>query len=538
MKSPQQHSFAIVPTVKTSRTKFIRDSEYHTTFDGGWLIPFYCDEVIPGDSMSIKTTHFARLSTPIKPIMDNIWLDIHYFFVPNRLVWSNWVKLQGERANVDDDIDITVPEMTATASTGYAIGSLYDYFGLPTGIPGYKHSALPIRCYNLIYNNWYRPQDIIDSVVVDTGDSDSNPTDYVLLKRAKRHDYFTSALPYPQKGDDVLLPLGDDAPVLGIGTDNQIYDTNHTAYETGGSGTTNYANRKSIGDTTNNVVYLEEDPNNAGYPNIRADLSNATASTINALREAFQTQRLLERDSRSGTRYPEILRSQYGVIDPSYSVLQRPVYLGGGTSRLNVSPIAQTSASGLTGSATKQGNLAGMGTMSGETGFVKSFTEHGWIIGILSARADLNYTQGMERFWSKLTRYEFYVPVFANLGEQAILEKEIYMQGIAVDTGSTGTPDNEKIFGYQERYAEYRYKPSKMTGLFRVQAPGSLSVWHCAQEFSGLVTLDQDFIEENPPFDRVIAVDTEPHFIIDMNIENVSTRILPMYSVPGLIDHL
>lgn len=534
MRSADQHNFSIVPGVKTARSKFNRMSTYKTTFDAGWLVPFYIDEVLPGDTFAVRATHFARLATPLKPIMDNLYLDIHFFFVPNRLVWDNWVKLQGEQDDPGDLIDFSVPEMTAPASTGYAVMSLYDYMGLPTGVPLFKHSALPLRAYNLIYNTWYRPQDIVDSVVVDKDDADSDVADYTLLKRAKRHDYFTSCLPWPQKGDDVLLPLGDTAPVISNG--------DAITYQRGGSTDTYKLVLHDAGGDPGLRLGLDVNPGTTAdalwkHTALEADLTNATASTINALREAFQIQRLLERDARSGTRYIEVLRAQFGVISPDYR-LQRPEYLGGGTSRVNVSPVAQTSGTSASGTTTPLGNLAAMGTTSGQQGFVKSFTEHGIVIGLMCARADLTYQQGLERFWSKLTRYDFYMPVFANLGEQAVLTKEMYCQDPSVDTGSTGTPDNEKIFGYQERWAEYRYKPSKITGLFRSTAASSLHAWHLSQQFSSLPTLDDTFILENPPVDRCIAAPSEPHFIIDMLIDNTSTRIMPVYSVPGLIDHL
>jgi len=537
MKSPQQHQFSVIPSVQTQRSRFNRSHGLKTTFDASYLVPVFVDEILPGDTMSLKMTHFARLATPLKPIMDNLYLDTFFFFVPNRLVWDNWVKMQGEQANPDDSIDYSVPVFAAPASTGFAVGSLYDYMGLPTGIPDYEFNALPIRAYNLIYNEWFRPQDIIDSVVVDKDDADGDVSEYVLLKRAKRHDYFTACLPWPQKGEDILLPLGSAANVLGIGKVTETYGSSTSVFQSDGT-------QASMGDSAYidvyagaNTEFLIESKVEGGHtvPYIRADLTNATAATINSIREAFQLQRLLERDARSGTRYTEVIRAHFGVVNPDFR-LQRPEYLGGGSSMINVTPIPQQSATGATG--TPQGNLAAMGTCSGQHGFSKSFTEHGYIIGLVNVRADLTYQQGLHKMWSRSTRYDFYMPVLANLGEQAVLTKELYCQNPTTDTGSTGTPDNEKIFGYQERWAEYRYKPSQVTGLFRSTAAGTLEVWHLAQKFTALPTLDQTFIEENVPLDRCIAVPAEPHIIFDALFDNVHVRPMPVYSVPGLIDHM
>jgi len=525
LKSVMNHSFSQIPDVKLQRSKFNRSHGYKTTFDSGYLVPVYVDEALPGDTFNLKMTSFARLATPIKPLMDNLYLDTFFFAVPIRLIWNNWQKFNGERTDPDDSTSFLVPQMVATAVTGYTVGSLSDYMGIPTGIAGLSHSSLWHRAYNLIYNEWFRDQNLIDSAIVDKDDGPDNVTDYVLRRRCKRHDYFTSCLPWPQKGDSVLLPLGDEAPVLGIGKINGNWLDNYNVYETDGTGITNYPGGQLIDGTANDCKFIvREDASHEGYPDIRADLSEATASTINELRQAFQVQRMLERDARGGSRYIEIIRSHFGVISPD-ARLQRPEYLGGGSTSISISPVAQTAPTAGTNAI---GSLAGFGTVSSQNGFVKSFTEHCVLLGLANVRADLTYQQGLDRMFSRLTRYDYFWPSLANLGEQAVLNKEIYAKNTADDT---------LVFGYQERYAEYRYKPSKITGLFRSTAAGTLDVWHVSQKFDALPELGQTFIEDNPPLDRVIAVPTEPHVIFDSYFDLNCVRPMPVYSVPGMIDH-
>lgn len=512
--------FAQTPKAEIQRSTFNRDHGLKTTFDADELVPIFVDEVLPGDTHKLKANLFGRLATPINPIMDNLYLDQFYFFVPMRLLWSNYYKFFGGQDTPGASTDYTIPMKTVVNAT--LEGGLSDHMGIPM-VDDIKVSALPFRAYWLIFNEWFRDQNLTNGTPISKGDngeeivtgSSVGGTNF-LIRRAKRHDYFTSCLPFAQKGDEVLIPLSGSAPIYHPGAGGDFVTV---------KGATDEIDRTLLDPLTAGFgIRTNTTTASAGFE-LYADLQAATGANINDWRQAFQIQKFLERDARSGTRYTEKIAGHFGVTSPD-SRLQRPEYLGGGSSPINVHPVTQTSSTDAT---TPQGNLSAFGTLSSNgAGFNKSFTEHGYIIGLANVRADLTYQQGVDKLWTRETQYDFFWPSFQNLGEQAVLNKEIYYDGTAADEG---------VFGYQERYAEYRYKKSNITGLFRSSAASSLDSWHLSQQFTTRPTLGATFIQSSTPLDRVIAVPSEPHIILDAFFDYKSTRPMPVFAPPGMIDH-
>lgn len=545
-KSVSTSRFAMVPRNDVPRSAFDVQHTHKTTFNAGYLVPIYVDEVLPGDSMRVRMTAFARLATPIVPIMDNLIMETFWFFVPNRLVWTNWARFMGERATITDSTMFLTPQQSVTADV---VGSLADYFGIYQNSNGGQLDVLafPFRAYNLIWNEFFRDQDLQNPVVVDVDDGPDAMADYVLLRRGKRHDYFTSARPWPQKpheqdtifgvaefpadyvtGGNFTMQNGTNvgAPVSGFGV------APGAAPIAGPQNILNPGNRTFAADqfyiSTGGANALLMDSSVSGVPQIRV--------LVNDMRTAMMIQRMLEMNSRGGTRYTEFVRTHFGVTSPD-ARLQRPEYLGGGRSMITVNPVAQTSGTQdplLTGQTTVLGELAGIGTaVASGHGFSQSFTEHGTIIGLVNVRADLTYQQGVHRMWFRQTRWDFYVPALAHLGEQAIFRKEIFALGVG---GVIPAPTDDVVFGYQERWSEYKYKPSRISGAFRSPTATPLDVWHLAQFFSTAPVLNGTFIEENPPVARVLQVNTTDsfHFLFDSLFDCRLVRCMPMYSIPGL----
>lgn len=518
--------FATVPRINVPRSQFDESHGHTTTFDVGKIIPITWIDILPGDTLNLKGTVFMRLSTPIKPLMDNLYADMHFFFVPYRLLWPNFTKMLGEQEDPGDSISYTVPQKNHPTG-GWDKDSLGDYLGIPTDVDdatyGWTVSALPFRAYHMIYNHWYRDENLQDSVSHEgvsgaSWDPDDGPDgnsqtggDYVL-RRGKRHDYFTTCLPWLQKGTAVTVA------VTGESNESPLF-LGATSGEYGWLRPQGGTSLEEIEASTNAGTGGSGGNWSAGEPLEWQD--PALEVNINNLRESLAVQKLLERSARSGTRYPEILAGVFGVHDPQHNVLQRPEFLGSASTAITINPIVQTSET----NTTEQGNLAGMGTGVLRGNCYKSFTEHGIFMAMVSVRSDLRYQQGLERYWSKETRYDFYVPDLAMLGEQAVYNKEIYIQDHA---------DNDSVFGYQERWSEYRYKQSRISGEFRSNHAQTLEVWHLGLDFGSLPTLNSTFIEENPDMSRVLASVTNHNILADSWFQCQMARPLPMYSIPGL----
>ena len=549
-----QSHFAMIPQANIRRSVFDRSHVYKTTFNEGQLIPYFVDEVIPGDTFTLNPVEFCRLATPVVPFMDNIYIESFFFFVPSRLVYDKWVNLCGEQENPEDSTDYLVPTVSLT---GDMTNKLPDYMGIACASGTFNNvsvNCLPFRCYWTIWNEWFRDENLQKSVKVSKGEtntvlepmgqSTANPNYglpsgvknwYDPAPRGKRYDYFTGALPWPQKGPAVDLPLGGSAPVKtsinGSLSNNITFvgQTPSSGFETGHDihnvwyGQSYFQSRDDVWQN-NTPVLWRGSYDGANYDTV-ADMSGVTAITINSLRQAFMLQRYYEIDARGGTRYTEKLQAHFGVTNPD-ARLQRPEFLGSHSSMMNINPVTQTSS---TDSTTPQGNLAAYGLNAQRYhAFTKSFSEFGYVIGLINVRADLTYQQGVNKMWLRSDVLDFYWPSFAHLGEQAIQNIEIYCQG---------NDDDKKVFGYQERYAEYRYKPSLITGQFRSTYKEPLDIWHLSQKFATLPTLSDEFIQDHPPISRVVAVPSYPHFLLDVKFNLKCIRPMPMFGIPGMMGH-
>lgn len=552
LPSIMSHNFSQIPQAATQRSSFDRSFGHKTTLNAGYLVPMCLQEILPGDTIAMEATFFARVSTMLYPPMDNIFFDTFWFFTPNRLTWENWQRFNGERdPDPDSSIDYEIPWISCDGDPTFDFPafSLGDYFGLPTDLafnPTNTHiSSLPFRAYTLTWKEWFRDQNMQDSPAIPKGDgpdyifTDGSPAVtpiFTLLKRGKRHDYFTSCLPQPQKGDSVAIPLGLSAPVVGDG-EALVFTSGSNGYALNWNNDTGIDGQLGIRDAGGTLPGVPTGaapfndgllgfPTSAAASHLDVDLSQATAATINQLREAFATQQLLELDARGGTRYVEQLRAMWGVTVPDFR-LQRPEYLGGSTERVDIRQVAQT---GAAETGKPLGTLGSTGQIVTRSGFHHSFVEHGYLMCLVNVRADITYQQGLHRHWTRANRYDFYMPPFAHLGEQPVYQREIYY-----DPADEADPT---IFGYQERWAEYRYGQSYVTGAFRSNFAQSLDAWHLALEFSAAPELDDAFIQDSPPIDRIRAiVPAEPdhqQFLVDSYFKFRHSRLMPVYSVPGL----